>query len=86
MVPGIDMMRLFSMRILNGKNPFKGDRNHMHHILSKKYGYLKSLIIINSIIIILILSSFFFKVSTLIIIPMYLLLYFLIIYEKKNNK
>lgn len=86
MVPGIDMMRLFSIRIINGKNPFKGDRNHMHHILIKKYGYLKSLIIINLIMFILILSTFFFKVSTLIIIPIYLLLYLLIIYEKKINK
>lgn len=37
MVPGIDMLRLFTMRIINKKNPFKGDLNHIHHLLKKKY-------------------------------------------------
>ena len=37
MVPGIDMLRLFMTRIYNKKNPFKGDLNHMHHLLKKKY-------------------------------------------------
>ena len=37
MVPGIDMLRLFTVRIINKKNPFKGDLNHMHHLLKKKY-------------------------------------------------
>ena len=37
MVPGIDMLRLFMTRIYNRKNPFKGDLNHLHHLLKNKF-------------------------------------------------
>ena len=30
-IPAIDMLRLFILRIVNKKNPFKGDLNHLHH-------------------------------------------------------
>lgn len=32
-LPGVDMLRLFVIRIKNKKNPFKADKNHLHHIL-----------------------------------------------------
>lgn len=32
-VPIFDTLRVFIVRILNGKSPFIADRNHMHHIL-----------------------------------------------------
>ena len=44
-IPGIDMLRLFIERIRNKKNPFIGDKNHLHHYLFKKYGNTKTLII-----------------------------------------
>lgn len=31
--PGLDMLRLFIIRIFNKKNPFEADRNHIHHII-----------------------------------------------------
>ena len=37
MLPGIDMLRLFILRIINKKNPFKGDRQHLHHYLKNKF-------------------------------------------------
>jgi UDP-GlcNAc:undecaprenyl-phosphate GlcNAc-1-phosphate transferase len=37
MLPGIDMLRLFILRIKNKKNPFKGDRQHLHHYLINKF-------------------------------------------------
>ena len=33
MIPGFDMLRVFSIRIINAKNPFKADRLHLHHLL-----------------------------------------------------
>ena len=36
MLPGIDMLRLFIIRITNKKNPFKPDKHHLHHLLSNK--------------------------------------------------
>jgi|WetSurMetagenome_2_1015567.scaffolds.fasta_scaffold00001_376 UDP-GlcNAc:undecaprenyl-phosphate/decaprenyl-phosphate GlcNAc-1-phosphate transferase len=32
-VPLIDLLRVFILRLFNGKSPFKADRNHIHHIL-----------------------------------------------------
>jgi len=32
-VPLLDTVRVFSIRILNGKSPFTPDRNHLHHLL-----------------------------------------------------
>ncbi len=32
-VPIFDTLRVFIIRILNGKSPFLGDRNHLHHIM-----------------------------------------------------
>lgn len=34
-LPAIDLIRLFIVRIFKLKNPFDGDRNHIHHILLK---------------------------------------------------
>jgi hypothetical protein len=32
-IPIFDTIRVFSIRILRGKSPFKADRLHMHHLL-----------------------------------------------------
>ncbi|HEU4902480.1 MAG TPA: MraY family glycosyltransferase [Flavisolibacter sp.] len=32
-VPLLDTMRVFSVRIFNGRSPFSPDRNHIHHLL-----------------------------------------------------
>ena len=57
LLPGIDMLRLFFKRFLNRQNPFKGDRNHLHHYLSTKYGIYISNVIIQSLILLLALKS-----------------------------
>ena len=36
-VPGIDMFRLFTERLIKRKDPFSADNNHLHHILLKKF-------------------------------------------------
>ena len=45
LIPGLDMLRLFMVRILNKSNPFKGDQNHLHHRLFNKLGNLKTILI-----------------------------------------
>ncbi len=32
-VPLFDTLRVFTIRIIRGRNPFKGDNNHIHHIM-----------------------------------------------------
>jgi len=58
LIPGLDMCRVIISRILEKKNPFSPDRNHLHHLLEK---------IINKNLVFLIYSLFvvFCCVSTL---------------------
>lgn len=53
LIPTLDAIRLFISRISNLKNPFFGDRNHIHHLL---LGRIKNIYIVNIILITLILS------------------------------
>ena len=68
MIPGIDMLRLFVIRIINKKNPFKADQNHLHHYLIKNFELNKSLIIYCLLLILPIIS---YKVTY---IPSYLII------------
>ena len=91
MIPGLDFIRLFFERISKGKNPFLGDKNHLHHLLIDKFGFFKSYLLI----VILYVSPFLFKltnVSNFYIITLYVIFYnILFIYlrksfvRKKNN-
>ena len=45
-LPGLDLIRLTITRLLKGKNPFYGDRNHIHHLLIKKYSLLTTNLIL----------------------------------------
>ena len=59
MLPGIDMLRLFILRIKNKKNPFNGDRLHLHHYLINKF---KS----NGLVLMYYLALFVFPIIFLI--------------------
>ena len=37
LLPGLDLLRLTFKRLLNFKNPFFGDREHIHHLLINNY-------------------------------------------------
>ena len=52
LIPGLDMLRLFIQRIMNKKNPFLADNNHIHHLLLKKFSKRYTVIIIQLLIII----------------------------------
>ena len=34
--PIVDIIRVFFIRILNGRSPFEADNNHIHHFLLRK--------------------------------------------------
>ena len=55
-IPGYDLVRLTISRVIRGKNPFYGDRNHIHHLLIDKFSLLKT----NIILFLLIVSPIFF--------------------------
>ena len=35
--PIVDFTRVILIRIINGESPFHADKNHIHHLLLKKY-------------------------------------------------
>jgi UDP-GlcNAc:undecaprenyl-phosphate GlcNAc-1-phosphate transferase len=84
LLPGIDMFRLFFMRIINGKHPFIGDLNHFHHIILKKFGFKKTLIILITLLFYPIILLNFFFIHLYILIISVLILYFLLIFNFKK--
>ncbi|WP_246474825.1 MraY family glycosyltransferase [Pedobacter roseus] len=47
-VPIFDSLRVFTVRIIKGRSPFRGDRNHIHHRL-EKLGLKPSLIVLSTL-------------------------------------
>ncbi len=87
MIPGIDMFRLFCQRILNKKNPFKGDLNHLHHLLIKEFSISKTLTVYILLILWpnLILKIFKIEVFLLIFINMAMYTSLVFYLKKKIN-
>ena len=70
-IPGLDLMRLFTVRIFAGKNPFSSDRNHLHHLLLKKFSSLKTVIVTQALIILPLLLSFIYnEIAILLLISL----------------
>ena len=85
--PGLDMFRLFLLRVFYGKNPFSPDRNHIHHLIEKKFRKFETFIIIQFCILINIVLFYVVenKINVLILtILTYLVLY--IIFTQKGKK
>ena len=84
-LPGLDLLRLTVMRILKGKNAFYGDRNHIHHLLIKSNGLIKTnliLAVLTSLPIIL------FKVLVLnffLVFIFFVIIYGFVILKMKKN-
>ncbi|MFB3390051.1 MraY family glycosyltransferase [Flavobacterium sp. LAR06] len=58
-LPVTDTLRVFIIRIRNGKNPFKPDRNHLHHyFLDSGFTHIKSTIVIACLFLTVIISAF----------------------------
>jgi UDP-GlcNAc:undecaprenyl-phosphate GlcNAc-1-phosphate transferase len=86
LIPGLDLLRLCFSRIVNNKHPFKGDRNHLHHIFLDKVGYNKYLFFTFTLILAPYFIYYFFGGLVYIIIISTLIYLSIIIYSKKNLK
>ena len=86
LVPGLELIRLTLVRIMNRKHPFKGDRNHIHHILLKTIGYSKTLLLLLSILIIPNILSLIYGGTFYFIIIVIFIYFFLIIFFNSYNK
>ena len=85
MIPGLDLIRLFIIRIANKKNPLSSDRNHLHHILLNKFSFNKTLIIIFSLIILPIVLNYL-EFYNLISILTTVIAYSVLLYVCKKTK
>jgi UDP-GlcNAc:undecaprenyl-phosphate GlcNAc-1-phosphate transferase len=86
LVPGLDLIRLASVRIMNRKHPFKGDRNHFHHILLKAIGHYKTLLLLILLLIIPNTLSLIYGGTFYFIIIVIFIYFFLIIFFNSYNK
>lgn len=84
LLPGIDMLRLFVYRIINKKSPFKGDRNHYHHILQSKYSN-NFIVIISIAFQALSVLTYVISQNKHLVILLFIFLYFLLIYQNRNS-
>ena len=61
--PIIDIIRIFFIRIMNGKSPFLADKNHIHHKLLSKtndnHALTLTIILIFSILVLFLLQALF---------------------------
>lgn len=87
LIPALDMLRLFVLRIIEKKHPFKGDLNHLHHKV-ENYFENKNIAVLLTICLCM-LPSFliFFEFKTYYVLIISLIVYFsLILFLKIENK
>tara|TARA_B100000989_G_scaffold279313_1_gene241825 strand:- start:1966 stop:2934 length:969 start_codon:yes stop_codon:yes gene_type:complete len=85
LLPGIDLIRLTFFRLIKKKNPFYGDRNHIHHLMIKKY----SLLITNILLFLLSVFPIFlynvFELNFYSIFLTFFVIYVLVINNLSND-
>jgi UDP-GlcNAc:undecaprenyl-phosphate GlcNAc-1-phosphate transferase len=82
MIPGIDMFRVFLLRVFKLKNPFVGDSTHFHHLLNKKFkNNFITLLIYLCLVSFSNVASLFFSTHLLIIICVTIFTYLIILYK-----
>jgi UDP-GlcNAc:undecaprenyl-phosphate/decaprenyl-phosphate GlcNAc-1-phosphate transferase len=84
MIPGLDLIRLVFNRIINKKNPLRGDRNHLHHLISAKFSLFKSTLIVQFLIF-LPLILLYVNIEPIFIILTTICCYALLIYKVKKT-
>lgn len=84
LIPGIDLIRLFFQRLIQGHSPMKPDNHHLHHYLIKRYNLVKTNIILGLLIILPTFINLLTANYTLYIIIINILCYLLLINKLKK--
>ena len=85
MLPGLDMLRVFFIRIIKKKNPFSADRIHLHHLLIARGLNRMSILVIFLLLTLLpILISFFTNLKLIYIMLFSIFFYNLLIFKLKK--
>jgi len=83
-LPGIDLVRLFFIRLYNKKSPFVGDQMHIHHYLVRKIGSSKTLFIYLSFLIFPMILVDFFLINKIIVFLFSFIFYIILLFYAKN--
>ena len=83
-LPGLDLIRLFIIRLLNKKHPFSPDRRHIHHILLRKTSFKLTILYIIIFTSLANLSIYFFGDYSIIAIIIFSSIYLTTIYGWKK--
>ena len=86
LIPGLDMLRLFILRISNNKSPFSGDVNHFHHYLVKNFYLHKAIILYLFLILWPFIFIQFYKVKYFFIFLIQAIIFFFLVSFFKNKK
>jgi len=86
MLPGIDMLKVFYIRLKNKKNPLIGDRNHFHHLLVKKFSKNNTTIIYYLFFIVPIIIFSLKIINSIYIIFAFVVIFFYMPLIIKKNK
>jgi UDP-GlcNAc:undecaprenyl-phosphate GlcNAc-1-phosphate transferase len=87
LIPGLDMLRLFILRISNNKSPFSGDLNHFHHYLVKNLYLHRAIILYLFLILWPFIFIQFYKIKYFFIFLIQsIIFFFLVSYFKKKLK
>jgi UDP-GlcNAc:undecaprenyl-phosphate GlcNAc-1-phosphate transferase len=84
MIPGFDLIRLICSRILTKKSPMKGDMDHLHHLLIKKYSLTITLIIYSVILLLPILALNLLGIKFVHVLLLSAIIYLLVILKLKT--
>ena len=88
LIPGIDLIRLFFLRISLGKSPMSPDNNHFHHYLLSRYSLFKTNLLIGLLVIVPNLVNFYSKSNYsgyIILVTLFIYLLHLFYLKKKSN-
>jgi UDP-GlcNAc:undecaprenyl-phosphate/decaprenyl-phosphate GlcNAc-1-phosphate transferase len=80
-VPGYDLLRLSITRIFNGKNAFYGDRNHIQHLLIKRFSLIQTNIYLILLILLPIFLFSFLGFNFFIVITLFTCVYIFLIFK-----
>ena len=78
--PGLDLIRLFVVRLIKKKHPFSSDRYHIHHILLKKVGFKKTIYFLVSLPLLANFLMYSFSNHLILIIVIFTIIYILSLY------
>ena len=86
LIPGLDMLRLFILRLSNKKSPFVGDLDHFHHLLISNLHLHKSIIYYLLLVLWPFIFVEFYKIKYFFIFLLQSIIFFFLVSLFQNSK